>query len=207
MSISPEQLVLFAAAFAVMVASPGPFVAAIAARSAAFGFRSGAMMALGASLADSLYVVLAVLGLAAVAASHAWALEILRYVGAAWLVWIGWTLLTGRASVVQPEGGVPVRAGGWRAFTVGALLNLGNPKAALFYMAIFPGFFDMGALGPWDAVAILCVTLPIGFGSDCAYAFAADRARGLLRDARSVQRVNRATGGVMLGAGAAIAAS
>lgn len=207
MSIELHQLALFAFAFAVMVASPGPFVAAIAARSAAFGFRTGAMMALGASLADSIYVVMAVLGLAAVAQTHGWALELLRYIGAGWLIWIGLGLLTARTSIIRPEGGAPVNDSMVRAFSVGALLNLGNPKAALFYMSIFPGFFDMSALTVWDAVAILCITLPVGMASDCGYAFAAARARGLLRNERAIRRVNRATGGVMVGAGAAIALS
>ena len=207
MSIEPYQLLLFAMAFSVMVISPGPFVAAIAARSAAFGFRNGFMMALGASLAECVYVMLAVFGLAALAVTHGWALEILRFVGAAWLIWLGWTLLTSRASIVKTEGGPPVNDSPWRAFWVGALINLGNPKAALFYMAIFPGFFDMSALGIWDAVAILLVTLPLGLLFDCAYAFAGAKARLLLRNDRAIKRVNRATGGVMVGAGVAIAAS
>ena len=207
MSIELHQLALFAVAFSVMVVSPGPFVAAIAARSAAFGFRNGFMMALGASLAECIYVGLAVFGLAALAATHGWALGVLRYCGAAWLIWLGWTLLSSRASIVQAEGGPPVNDSGTRAFWVGALINLGNPKAALFYMAIFPGFFDMTALGVWDAVAILAVTLPIGLFFDCAYAYAGAKARTLLKNERAIQRVNRVTGGVMIGAGVAIAAS
>lgn len=190
-----------------MVVSPGPFVAAIAARSAAFGFRNGFAMALGACLAECVYVLLAVFGLAALAATHAWALEILRWIGAAWLIWLGFTLLTQRTSIVKAEGGPPVNPSSARAFWVGALINLGNPKAALFYMAIFPGFFDMTALGVWDAVAILCVTLPIGLAFDCAYAGAGAKARTLLKKEKTIQRVNRTTGGVLVGAGAAIAAS
>ena len=108
---------------------------------------------------------------------------------------------------MKPEGGPPVSDSPWRAFWSGALINLGNPKAALFYMAIFPGFFDMTALGPWDAVAILAVTLPIGLALDLSYAGAAAKARTLLRNERAIRRVNRATGGVMVGAGAAIAVS
>ena len=207
MSIELHQLLLFAIAFSVMVVSPGPFVAAIAARSAAFGFRNGFAMALGASLAECVYVLLAVFGLAALAATHSWALEILRWVGAAWLIWLGWTLLSSRASIVKAEGGTPTSDSPWRAFWVGALINLGNPKAALFYMAIFPGFFDMSALGIWDAAAILAVTLPIGLFFDCAYAFAGSKARLLLKNEKAIQRANRATGGVMVGAGVAIAAS
>jgi len=207
MSIEFHQLLLFALAFSVMVVSPGPFVAAIAARSAAFGFRNGFMMALGACLAECVYVLLAVFGLAALAATHGWALEILRFVGAAWLIWLGFTLLTSRASIVKAEGGPPVSDSGARAFWVGALINLGNPKAALFYMVLFPGFFDMTALGILDAVAILMVTLPLGLLFDCGYALAGSKARLLFRNERAIGRANRATGGVMIGAGIAIAAS
>ena len=207
MSIELHQLALFALAFAVMVVSPGPFVAAIAARSAAFGFRNGFAMALGACIAECVYVGLAVFGLAALAATHAWALEALRWIGAAWLIWIGWTLLSSRTSVVQTEDGVPLNPSSTRAFWTGALINLGNPKAALFYMAIFPGFFDMTKLGIWDAMAILAVTLPIGLLFDSSYAYAGAKARTLLKNEKSVQRLNRATGGVMIGAGAVIAAS
>jgi len=124
-----------------------------------------------------------------------------------WLIWIGWTLLSSRASIVKAEGGVPVNPSSARAFWVGALINLGNPKAALFYMAIFPGFFDMTALGVWDAVAILAVTLPIGLILDSSYAYAGAKARTLLKNEESIQRVNRITGGIMIGAGAAIAGS
>jgi len=207
MSIELYQLALFAAAFAVMVVSPGPFVAAIAARSAAFGFRNGFAMALGASLAECFYVGLAVFGLAALAASHAWALEVLRWMGAAWLIWIGWTLLTSQTTIGKSRSDEPSNPSSARAFWVGALINLGNPKAALFYMAIFPGFFDMTKLGLWDAAAILAVTLPIGLILDSSYAYAGAKARSLLKNEKSVRRVNRATGGVMIGAGAVIAAS
>ena len=206
MSIEFHQLFLFAIAFSVMVVSPGPFVAAIAARSAAFGFRNGFMMALGASLAECVYVLLAVFGLAALAATHEWALEILRYIGAGWLIWLGFTLLTSRASIVKAEGGPPLHDSSARAFWVGALINLGNPKAALFYMVLFPGFFDMAALGLADAIAILMVTLPLGLVFDCGYAFAGAKARLLFKNERAIQRANRATGGVMVGAGLAIAA-
>ena len=190
-----------------MVVSPGPFVAAVAARSAAFGFRNGFAMSLGACIAECIYVGLAVFGLAALGATHAWALEVLRWVGAAWLVWIGWTLLSSRESVIKAEGDMPRSPSSARAFWTGALINLGNPKAALFYMAIFPGFFDMTKLGVWDAIAILAVTLPIGLLFDSSYAYAGAKARTLLKNEKSVQRVNRATGGVMIGAGAIIAAS
>ena len=205
-TVEAHQLGLFMLAFAVMVATPGPFVAAVAARSAAFVFRAGIAMALGAGVAEMVYVLLALLGLAALAATHGWALEALRYAGAAWLIWIGLGLLTGRAEAFR-AGAPPQPGPAWRAFAGGLLINLGNPKTALFYMALFPGFFDVARLTGWDAALIVAVSFPIGMASDMAYAGAASKARRLLTSERSLRRMNRATGGVMVGAGAAIAAS
>jgi threonine/homoserine/homoserine lactone efflux protein len=204
MTITPEQLALFAAALFIMVASPGPFVAAVAARSVALGFGSAAAMVAGGCIAEALWIATAVLGLGVIAATHAGALVVLKYVGAAWLIWIGFRLLTARHSLAAPEGSV-TRGPLWRAGLTGVLLNLGNPKAALFYMALFPGFFDVAHLTALDGLAILAVALPIGAASDLTYALAAARARRLLADTRAARRVDQVSGGILCGAGAAIA--
>lgn len=207
MTVTLLELSLFALAMLVLVASPGPFVAALAARSAALGARSGAAMALGASLSEMVWIAAALLGLGAIAAAHGWALVVLKYVGAAWLVWIGLRLVFGRHSLVTPSG-EPLRRESWgRAFASGALLNMGNPKAALFYMAIFPGFFDMAALTWVDGAVILAVAFPIGLCSDLTYVWAADKAGRFLAKGRAAKRVDQISGGVLTGAGAAIAAT
>ena len=206
MTIEFTQLALFLLAFFVMVVTPGPFVAAIAARSAAHGFRSGFAMAAGGSMAEIAFVTLAIFGLATLAQTHAWMLELLKYVGAAWLLWIGWKLVSGKAETFSGEA-VPDPGPAWQSFLTGLLLNLGNPKAALFYAAIFPGFFDMTRIGWIDAAIIIAFTLPLGLACDLAYVGAASRVRHILRSPRALTRLNRATGGVMMGAGVAIAGS
>lgn len=206
MTVTPEQLALFAAAMFVMVASPGPFIAAVAARSAALGFRSGAAMVAGAGIAEVIWIAAAILGLGVIAATHAGLLVVLKYAGAAWLLWIGIRLLTARHSLTAPKGAVK-REPMWRGALTGLLLNLGNPKAALFYMALFPGFFDAARLTVWDGFAILMVALPIGISSDLTYAWVAARARSYVADSRAARRIDRVSGGVLCGAGAAIAAS
>jgi threonine/homoserine/homoserine lactone efflux protein len=206
MTVTPEQLALFAAAMFVMVASPGPFIAAVAARSAALGFRSGAAMVAGAGIAEVIWIAAAILGLGVIAATHAGLLVVLKYAGAAWLLWIGIRLLTARHSLTAPKGAVK-REPMWRGALTGLLLNLGNPKAALFYMALFPGFFDAARLTVWDGFAILMVALPIGISSDLTYAWVAARARKYVAGGRTARRIDRVSGGVLCGAGAAIAVS
>jgi threonine/homoserine/homoserine lactone efflux protein len=74
-------------------------------------------------------------------------------------------------------------------------------------MALFPGFFDVAAMTWVDAVLIIAVSAPIGLGSDLAYAWLADRARHMLTNHRTARRIDQATGGVLAGAGVAIAVS
>lgn len=203
MTIEWHQLALYALAYAVMVVSPGPFVAAIAARSAAFGFRAGVSMAIGAWLAEKVWILTAIFGLALLAASYAEILVVLKYVGAAWLIWLGGKLIFGRSAVMS--GDAPAhRDPFWRGVLTGAMINLSNPKAALFFMTIFPGFFGTQPMTWVDALLIVAVSTPIGLGSDMAYAWVAAHTRKLL-GVRAARRVDIATGGALSGAGVAIA--
>lgn len=206
MTVTALELILFAAAFSVAVASPGPFVAALAARSMAYGFRSGATMAVGAVAGDFLFATLAMLGLAALSLWMDWTLVILKYVGAAWLIWMGISLIRRRVTMPEP-GAPPPQDNLWHAFWSAVVLGIGNPKAALFYVAIFPGFFDIGALTVLDGIAILAVIAPVLIGGNLIWAAAAARAGRLLKSARAVRRMNVASGGILGGAGLAIAAS
>ena len=206
MTIEWHQLAFYALAYAVMVVSPGPFVAAIAARSAAFGFHAGISMAIGAWIAEKIWILTAIFGLALIAAHYASILVILKFVGAGWLIWLGWKLISGRSGVMTPIGMVKAEPF-WRGVATGAAINLGNPKAALFFMALFPGFFEVAAMTWVDAALIVAVSTPIGLGSDLTYAWAAAKARALLSNTRTARRIDQATGGVLAGAGVAIAAT
>lgn len=206
MITAPHELALFAGAFAVAIASPGPFAAALVARGMAFGFPSAAGMALGGLVGDMAFATAALFGLALIAQWADALLPVLRYGGAAWLVWLGLRLLLSEPGAMQAGG----RSGGeglWRGVLSGAALSLGNPKAALFYAAVFPGFFDIPALTGADIAAIYAVIAAILVGGHLLWAAGAARAGRLMRSPRAVRAVNRASGGVLAGAGLAIAAT
>ena len=205
MTIELHQLALYLLAYFVMVVSPGPFVAAIAARSAAFGFKAGISMAIGAFLAEKVWILAAIFGLALIAQHYASILIVLKFAGAAWLIWIGAKLVLGRSGIITASV-KPKPEPFWRGLSTGAMINLGNPKAALFFMALFPGFFDVSAMNWIDAFVIVLASAPIGLGSDLSYAWLAARARALLSDGPLARRVDLATGGVLVWAGVTIAA-
>ena len=93
MTIEWYQLALYAVAYAMMVAAPGPFAAAIAARSAAFGFRAGLSLAIGTWFGEKVWMLAAMFGLAAIAVAWADVLFVLKIIGAGWLIWLGLQLM------------------------------------------------------------------------------------------------------------------
>jgi threonine/homoserine/homoserine lactone efflux protein len=206
MTVEWHQLALYCLAYAMMVAAPGPFAAAIAARSAAFGFRAGLSLAIGTWFGEKVWMLAAVFGLAAIAASWADALFVLKLIGAGWLIWLGVKLLFGTSAVISSTTEIR-REPFWHGVATGASINLGNPKDALFFMVLFPGFFDMAAMTWIDVLIIIAASTPIGLGFDLMYAVLGQRARRLLGGARLARRVDKTTGGVLVGAGVAIAIS
>jgi threonine/homoserine/homoserine lactone efflux protein len=199
------DLALFAAAFAVAIASPGPFAAALVARGMAFGFPSAAGMAVGGLAGDLAFASIALFGLALIAVWADLLIAVLRYAGAAWLIWLGLRLLTARGA------GFDIAASGRRGFgrgvLAGATLGLGNPKAALFYAAVFPGFFVIETLTASQVAAIYAVIVAILLCGHLLWASTAARAGRWLGSTKAVTAANRVSGGVLAGAGIAIAAS
>ena len=88
---------------------------------------------------------------------------------------------------------------GWRLFLGGLSLALGNPKTMLFYLALAPTLLDLSDIGIGDFAALSVILLAVYGSVLTAYVLLAGRARSLIRSARAVRRVNRATGGVMAG--------
>ncbi|HEY8382889.1 MAG TPA: LysE family translocator [Microvirga sp.] len=195
-------LIAFAAAFLVFAASPGPDNVTIVARTLSHGAASGLAYGLGTVAGILLFLGLAAVGLSVLAAEMGGVMTVLRYAGAAYLIWMGIKLWTAPAVApeLQPS---PCRRGLLGVFATGLFLNLGNPKMPLFYVALLPNVVgtdlalaDVGALA---AVILLVEALVIG-----GHVLLATRARGLLRDPRVVRRVNRTAGAVMVGAGVSV---
>lgn len=196
-------LIAFALAFFVFAASPGPDNMTIVVRTVSHGAASGVAYGAGTVVGILAFLVLAAFGLSALAAEMAVAMTILRYVGAAYLVWMGIRLWTASPEMpaLKP---VADRRGLASVFLTGVVLNLGNPKMPLFYIALLPSVvgasLTLGQVG-WLAAVILAVEIVV-IGGHVALA---TRARRILRTPQAVRRVNRTAGGLMVGAGVVVA--
>ena len=189
--MDPVTLLSFAAAFLVFAASPGPDNMTIVARTLSHGPASGLAYGFGMVVGILAVLVLAATGLAVVAQEMGALMTVLRYAGAAYLVWTGIRLWTAEP-VLPAERSGGKRPGLAASFLTGIALNLGNPKMPLFYLALLPNVVG-AALAPAQ-VAILAAVILAG------------RLRQALRTRAAVQRANRVAGGVMVGAGVAVVA-
>lgn len=200
-----STLLAFAAAFFVFAASPGPDNMTIVARTLSHGAASGLAYGAGTVAGVLVFLALAACGLSLLAQEMGWVMTVLRYAGAAWLIWMGvrlWTAAPVVPALVPGTG----RAGLLPVFATGVALNLGNPKMPLFYLALLPNVvgpsLTLGQLASLSAVILAVEAVVVG-----GHVLLAGRARRLLRTPKVVRRVNRTAGGVMVGAGVAVVAA
>ncbi|XUY25880.1 LysE family translocator [Agrobacterium sp. rho-8.1] len=198
-------LIAFAATFFVFAASPGPDNMTIVARTITHGAASGLAYGAGTVAGILIFLTLAAFGLSIVAAEMGTLMTLLRYAGAAYLIWMGIKLWT--AESIMPElQTVRARGNLLSIFATGMALNLGNPKMPLFYVALLPNV--VGASLTVDHLAVLAgVILAVEAVVIGGHVALAVRARTLLRSEKIVRRVNHTAGGVMIVSGVAVAVS
>jgi threonine/homoserine/homoserine lactone efflux protein len=133
-------------------------------------------------LGEALWLTLAVYGLAALAQTLHGAFLFVKYLGAAYLLYLAWRMWSALAAVT-PDGPAP-RTGGFRMFLAGLAVTLGKPKIMVFYLALLPAIIDLAGI---TLLAWLEFTLAVLAVIDLAYIVLAARARRLLRSPRALR--------------------
>ena len=151
--IGVHDLPLFVLAGLLLNLTPGPDMAYIAGRAAAGGFRTGVAATLGITAGCVVHTLAAAAGLSMLLATSAAAFALVKWCGAAFLLYAGVRLLVAALrSPATPVSGAAVRmddgASSWRVFREALLINVLNPKVALFFLAFVPQFIDAGASRP-----------------------------------------------------------
>lgn len=195
------SLLLFSASALVLIVIPGPAVFYVVARSVAQGPMAGFVSALGIGLGATVHVAAAAMGVSAVVMASATAFMVLKIIGALYLVYLGIRALCERGG---DEPTAPLRRRGMpRVFLDGLVVNIFNPKVALFFVAFLPQFVDPAAGSvPAQMVVLGGVFVLIGIVSDAAYALVAGSLALRLRASEQAARVRRwFTGGVYIALG------
>ena len=183
-------LSVFCAVYALSVASPGPGVAAVVARSIDRGSRGAPAFIAGFVVGDLVWFTMAATGLAAIAQT-AYALFLaIKYAGAAYLLFLAYRMWTANGTAVSEAEAEPSQLPS-RLFLGSLALTLGNPKPMAFFLALLPTVVTLETLtltGFLAIAVIISIVLPIVLGG---YVLAAARARQLLRSPRTLRVLNR----------------
>lgn len=193
--IDPHLFVLFLAGGVALNLTPGPDMAFVLAQGAGSGARRGVAAALGVGVGALVHVALAALGLAALLAAAPLALTVVRYLGAAYLLWLAVGMIRN-----PPQLGAAAReAGPWAAFRRGVVTNVTNPKVAMFFVAFLPQFVSRHAGPAWVQILIMGLAFDLcGTAVNVAVAFGGGHlAERLARWPLARRAIGWFSGGVM----------
>ena len=194
-----SSLLAFAVGFFAFAASPGPSNVTVVTCTISQGAASGVAYGVGTVAGILVFLTVAILGLSVMQAQMETIMILLRYVGGAYLVWLGIKLC--EAEPVVPQVNSMMRQRGLlRTLATGLVMNLGNPKMPMLYVVLLPSLVG-GSLTLSRIAVLISIVLGVEVLVIGAHVVLAGRARRLLRTPASVRRVNQAAGIVMVGAG------
>ena len=199
--MSFETWAAFAAASSVLLVIPGPTVLLVVSYALGQGWRTALPMAIGVALGDFTAMTLSMLGLGALLATSATLFTILKWVGAAYLVYLGIKLWRagGTLDAAPRTDAVSAAKMLGHAWLVTAL----NPKSITFFVAFLPAFLDPKADFLTQMLVFETTFLVLAFANAFGYALVASRARRLASDPRALAVVNKVGGGLLISAGVA----
>jgi threonine/homoserine/homoserine lactone efflux protein len=195
--------VAFAVAMFLWALLPGPGLAAVVSRALGSGTKAGFAVIAGLAVADVIFMGIAIVGLLAIATALGPMFRVVKYAGAAYLIWRGYRAIVeaGKPMAVETDADGLL----WRDISLGLLITLGNPKAILFYGAILPAFVDMTQVGFVDFLILAGIVA----GTSCLVyggcIILAERTRRLMASTKAVKRLKQVTGTILIGSGIVVA--
>jgi threonine/homoserine/homoserine lactone efflux protein len=196
--MTPGVYLALTATIAVAALTPGPAVTAIVARAITDGVRPALAINAGVVTGDLLFFALAAAGMAAAAHSLGDLFSIVRWLGAAYLVWQGILLWRFQPRATAAIAEAAHESHFWRNYGAGLLLMFGHVQAMLFYAALLPGFVDLARLTAADLILVALTLVVVIGGINAGYALLASRARGFFVDANAQRALHRVAGTLML---------
>jgi threonine/homoserine/homoserine lactone efflux protein len=205
MTLTLHGLWLYAGALLILWVTPGPVFVALSARALTGGFRSAWPLAVGVTIGDVVWPLVAIFGLNALVSQNDAMMGILRWVAAVIFVAMGVGLILHARRPITTDSRL-TRPGMWAGFSAGVAAILGNPKAILFYMGVLPGFFDLSTVTAPDVAAILALSMTIPLAGNLMTAAVVGQARRRLARPALLARVNIGAGILLVLVGIVIAA-
>lgn len=191
-------------AMLVLAIIPDTSAIAVVARSISSGFIHGLVTIIGIVVGDFIFILLAVYGLSAIAETMGNQFVLVKYLGGAYLIWLGVSLWRSKSKSVEVEGIREISW--WSNFLCGLFITLGDPKAILFYLSFLPAFVKLSKVTTFGVIIImLAATITIG-GAKLSYAYMADKVRAIFKSPSAKKGMNIAAGSIMIGIGITLVA-
>jgi len=200
-----EGYLIFLVTTAVVCLTPGPAALLAVAQGMSNGLRRSYWAIAGIALANALYFALSATGIATLIVASGTLFAVIKWIGVAYLFYLGMSAIRSRSSALTVTGDARSAVGGARAFWQAVVIELSNPKALLYFVALLPQFIDPAApLGRQMLVfGATCVALDLIAYS--LYAWIGSKTQRFTANARFVKTSNRASGGLLMIAGALMA--
>lgn len=195
-----ETIALFGI-MVVLAAMPSTSVALVVTRSATLGVGDGFAVVVGIVLGDLVFIMLAILGLSVVAETMGGLFMVIKYLGALYLLWLGFSLLKARSKTTITVNSTREKGNLVISFLAGFILTLGDVKAIVFYVSLFPVFIDLTALQVGEVLVIMFVTVVSVGGVKVLYALSATKVANFARELKFESTTRKTAGGLMVGAG------
>ncbi|HIO96956.1 MAG TPA: LysE family translocator [Leucothrix sp.] len=206
--MSLEASITFFIAIFIFAITPGPGTFALLARALMSGAWACLPMAIGIICSDIIYLVLSTFGLATIAENYGGLFLLIRYVGAAYLIYLGYKMWTEKVDinlVTDTPNQLSKRKSWLSGLTQGFLISASNPKVILFYIAFLPTFMDLTVLTGSDIVLVSVLTFFALLAGLMLVAVGASSVRQYLKSESALKRLNRTAGSIMIGAGVFLA--
>ncbi len=197
MTIPYYDLLLYAGAMVALFVTPGPVMVAMMARAMSGGFRAAWPLALGVSIGDLLWPLVAALGITWILAVFDVFMVVLRAVACLVFLVMGFLLIRHRDAAPDRDSRL-TRPGMWAGFIAGVIAILGNPKAVLFYVGVLPGFFDLRNVTWQDLAAIVAISVVVPLIGNLTLAAFVSHIRSLLTNPRTLRRINVVSGTLLI---------
>jgi threonine/homoserine/homoserine lactone efflux protein len=202
--MTESQIILFVVTSLIVIITPGQDLVLTMSRGISQGAKAGVATAAGVSVGLMGHTLFATFGLGALLLASDVVFSVIKYIGAAYLIYLGYKLFTSKPvnTRINPEASLPIR----KCFTTGALSNLSNPKITVFYFAYLPQFISSGEenamllllLGTTFALLTFIVKAPIGY-------LAGRFSKWLQSNQSMLKWFNRTSGTVLIGLGVKLA--
>ncbi|OYQ64133.1 hypothetical protein B9G53_13255 [Pseudanabaena sp. SR411] len=185
-------------AMVILAAIPSLSVLTVTTRAATYGFIHGVFTTIGIVTGDIIFILIAIWGLSFLSETMGSLFVLIKYLGGAYLVWLGISLYRSKAQEIKAD--QPVKSSLFSSFVTGLVITLGDQKATLFYLGFLPAFLDISKISHLDTIAVILVaTLAVG-GVKLMYALMADKVSAIA-SSKTKTRINLVAGCVMIAVG------